>query len=382
MTEELLDSAMTTITADIIVIGAGIAGVSVAAQLAGEARVVVLERETAPGTHSTGRSAANWEPSFGTPVIRKLTLASGPFFRQPPDGFVEVPLSSPRGGLMVARESDGADVEEALANGYQPIDATEALRRVPLLKARDFAHFLVDEVMTDVDVDALLGGFLRAFKRKGGRLVTNAEVMAIARFGTDWVVDADGERYEAPIVVNAAGAWADVIAALAGLPKLGLTPKRRSAAIIAAPPDPGFPRWPQVYPAGEGFYCKPTGGRLMLSPADATPVEPHDAWSDDLKLAEAVEAYQAVIDHEVTRLERSWGGLRTFAPDGDPVVGYDPEAHGFFWLAGQGGYGIQTSDALSRLAAALVLRHPVPDDLAAMVIDAASLDPARFRQGA
>jgi D-arginine dehydrogenase len=223
-----------------------------------------------------------------------------------------------------------------------------------------------------------MNGFLKTFRRRGGRLHTKAEVSGISRNGRNWTLLAGGATYEAPILVNAAGAWADEVAALAGLPRIGLQPKRRSAAIIPAP-CPELARWPQLGTISETFYCKPTGGKLMLSPCEATPVEPHDAWADDLKLAEAVEACQAAIDHEVTRLERTWGGLRTFAPDGDPVAGFDPVAEGFFWLAGQGGYGIQTSAAMARLAAALVLGRPVPPDIARKGVKASDLEPGRLK---
>jgi D-arginine dehydrogenase len=369
---------MSAITADILVIGAGIAGASAAAELQGEARVILLEREAMPGTHSTGRSAANWEPTFGTPLIRRLTLATGPFLKSPPDGFADVRLVEPRGGLMVARAGEDRLVEEAIAAGNRRIDAVEAKRLIPLLRTQGFEHFLLDDTLHDVDVDALLGGFLRAFRRRGGTLVTRAEARRIERTGGAWTVETGSTNYSAPILVDAAGAWADEVAALAGLPRLGLKPKLRSAAIIPAPPGQDIARWPQLGSVDEAFYCKPMAGRLMLSPCEATPVEPHDAASDDLKLAEAVEAYQATLEHEVTRMERSWGGLRTFSPDGDPAVGFDARGRGFFWLAGQGGYGIQTSAAMARVAAALVLGRPVPGDIAAHGVTAAALDPARL----
>jgi D-arginine dehydrogenase len=367
-------------TADVIVIGGGIAGASVAAEVAGAgAQVVLLEMEGQAGYHATGRSAAMFEPSEGAPIVRALTRASHAFFAQPPAGFVEVPLLSPRGVLMLAYDGQEALVEEAMRNGYVAVDAPFARSKLPLAKLDGAAAILWDGTAQDIDVDALHAGRLRALRRTKGQVVVDAPVRRGQRADGTWRLEAGAERYEAPLVILAAGAWSDQVATACGVTPVGLQPKRRSAAIVAGPPGVAVNDWPEILPIDISFYCKPMGGKLMLSPAEEEPVEPHDAWADDLRLAEAAAGLEQLVDMHVQRLERTWGGLRTFAPDGLPVVGFDPDAEGFFWLAGQGGYGIQTSPALSKLAAALIARRDVPADLAREGIALEPLSPYRFR---
>jgi len=357
-------------TADIAIVGAGIAGASLAARLAGKAKVVLLEMEPHPGYHATGRSAATYEPTYGPPVIRALTTASGTFFRHPPVGFAEVPLLSARGVLLVGGSGDDALAKEALALGFQPVSLRDARARIPLLRD-GLAHMLLDDTTMDIDVDALLGGFLGQHRRGGGALITGARLEAGARMSGAWQIQTSAGDFEAPVLVNAAGAWADDVARRCGLLPLGLAPKRRCACMVAPPAAADVAQWPLLATLRETFYAKPSGGKLMVSPFDEVPSEPHDAFADDLLLAEGIDAYQLVVAHEVTRIERSWGGLRTFAPDGDPVVGFDPAADGFFWCAGQGGYGIQSSPALSELAAGLLMGSTSPF--------ARQLSPSRLR---
>jgi D-arginine dehydrogenase len=367
-------------TADVIVIGGGIAGASAAAEIAAEgARVLLLEMESQPGYHATGRSAAMYEPSEGAAIVRALTRASYAFLSHPPEGLVDVPLLSPRGVLMLAYEGDETLIEEARRNGYLEVDAGFARSKLPLVKLDGVVAILWDGEAQDIDVDALHGGRLRALRRAKGEVIVDAPVRQSARVDDVWRLQAGDGTYEAPTIVLAAGAWSDQVAALCGVAPVGLQPKRRSAAIIAGPVGVSVNDWPEILPIDISFYCKPMGGKLMLSPAEEDPVEPHDAWADDLKLAEAAAGLERLVDMSVQRLERTWGGLRTFAPDGLPVVGFDPAAEGFFWLAGQGGYGIQTSPALSRLAAALIAGRDVPADLAREQITRAALSPARFR---
>ena len=367
-------------TADVIVIGGGIAGASVAAELAaGGARVLLLEMESQPGYHATGRSAAMYEPSEGAPIVRALTRASYPFFGQAPKGLVDVPLLSPRGVLMLAYDGDEALVEETKRNGYVEVDAAFARSKLPLVKLDGASAILWDGQAQDVDVDALHAGRLRALRRGKGEVITDAPVRRGARTDGVWRLEAGGEAYEAPIVVLAAGAWSDQVAASCGVTPVGLQPKRRSAAIVAAPAGVSVNDWPEILPIDISFYCKPMGGKLMLSPAEEDPVEPHDAWADDFRLAEAAAGLEQLVDMQVQRFERTWGGLRTFARDGLPVVGFDPDADGFFWLAGQGGYGIQTSPALSKLAAALIARQEPPSDLVREGVSPEPLSPRRFR---
>ncbi|HWA48495.1 MAG TPA: FAD-binding oxidoreductase [Dongiaceae bacterium] len=367
--------------ADIIIIGGGIAGASLAAELcgAGAGRVLVLEMESQPGYHATGRSAAMYEPCDGAPLVRALTRASGSFFADPPSGFVETPLLSPRGVLMLGYEGDEAAVETALQGGYEMVDAAFARARLPIVKTDGAVAILWDGTAQDIDVDALHAGRLRALRRSGGKVVVEAKVEHGARQDGVWKLKTTAGDFEAPVIVDAAGAWADQVARACGVRPVGLQPKRRSAAIIAGPDGARVQDWPEILPADVSFYCKPMGGKLMLSPAEEEPMEPHDAWADDLRLAQAAERLETMTEIRVQRLERSWGGLRTFAPDGLPVVGFDPDAADFFWLAGQGGYGIQTSPAMSRLAAALLAGTALPVELAKENIGAETFSPNRFR---
>ncbi|MFO1088799.1 MAG: FAD-binding oxidoreductase [Hyphomicrobiales bacterium] len=366
-----------TVTADVAIVGAGIAGVSLAYRLAPALKVVILEREDWPGYHASGRSAAMYEPTFGPPVMRAFTRASGAFFHDPPTGFAESPLVTDRGVLMVGEPGDEALLAEALTWGYEP--ATEAFARalVPRIRFKRAIGFLWDGATKDIDVDVLLQGYLRAAKRAGATVSCSLPLLKATRAHGAWRLETVKGLVEAPVVVNGAGAWADGIADLFGARPRGLQPKRRSAMICPAPEGEDVDRWPQVFPAREDFYCKPTGGKLMISPADADPMDPHDAYADDLRLAEGAAAFERLIDWPITRVERSWGGLRTFAPDGDPVVGYDDSAEGFFWLAGQGGYGMQTSPALSEAAACLLKRQPLPGYVLEQGVGAADIAPSR-----
>lgn len=367
-------------TADVVVIGGGIAGASAAAEIAAAgAQVLLLEMESQPGYHATGRSAAMYEPCEGVAVVRALTVASHGFFSSPPDGFADAPLLTPRGVLMLGYEGDETLVADAKRNGFAEADAAFARAKLPLVKLDGATAILWDGQAQDIDVDALHGGRLRALRRAKGEVVTDAVVRRGVRSGGVWRLEAGDSTHEAPTVVVAAGAWSDRVAASCGVTPVGLQPKRRSAAIVAGPAGASIAGWPEISPVDVSFYAKPTGGKLMLSPADEEPMEPHDAWADDLRLAEAAAGLEAMVDIQVQRLERTWGGLRTFAPDGLPVIGFDPAAAGFFWLAGQGGYGIQTSPALSRMAAALIGGRDLPADLVRAGVAPRQLSPQRFR---
>jgi D-arginine dehydrogenase len=367
-------------SADVIVIGGGIAGASAAAEIAaGGARVLVLEMERQPGYHATGRSAAMYEPCEGVPIVRALTRASHVFLSSPPDGFADVPLLSPRGVLMPAFPGDQETAAEAVRSGFVAVDAAFARSKLPLVKLDGAIAILWDGAAQDIDVDALHAARLRALRRAKAAIIVDAPVRRGTRSDGVWRLEAGDDAYEAPAIVVAAGAWSDEIAACCGVGPIGLQPKRRSAAILSGPAGVSVAEWPEISPVDVSFYAKPMGGKLMLSPADQDPVGPHDAWADDLKLAEAAAGLERLVDMTVQRFERSWGGLRTFAPDGLPVVGFDPAADGFFWLAGQGGYGIQTSPALSSLAAALVTGGPVPPDLGLGSAVLEALSPKRFR---
>ena len=353
-----------TKTADIIVIGAGAAGLGAAARLAGDASVVVLEAEHAPCYHSTGRSAAIYVKSYGPPGVRAATAASEPFFLEPPSGLAEAPLLSPRGFLYVDYDGRGMDALLATSPDLEPVTTEEAKELCPILKTAGMTAAAYETDSRDIDVDLLTTVYRRMMSAGGAAIEVNARVAALSRAGGVWRADTQAGAFEAPIVVNAAGAWASHVGALAGATPVEITPCRRSAAV--APIDMNVDRWPLVADADESWYARPMSGRLMISPADQDPVEACDIYPDDMVLAEGIDRFSRRVDFEVKRIERTWAGLRSFAPDGEPVVGFDPAAEGFFWLAGQGGYGIQTSPALSQLAADLVLNRAPSLDAAAV----------------
>jgi D-arginine dehydrogenase len=352
----------------VLVVGGGMAGASAAANLASSHSVAILEREDQPGIHSTGRSAALFSEIYGNAPVRALTRASRRFLFEPPPGFAESRLTAPRGALHIAR----ADQMTALhafaalpdvAATTRLVDASEALALSPLLRA-DYAAAAVHEPQArDIDVHALHQGYLRQLRAGGGRVITRCGVTALDYSAGLWRVTTDQGALEAPVIVNAAGAWADRIGAMAGLAPVGLTPCRRTAITVDAPAAPDIAASPMTLDIGQQFYFKPDAGKLLLSPADETPSEPCDAQPDELDIATVIDRVERATILKVTRVRSKWAGLRSFVADRTPVVGYDPACTGFFWLAGQGGYGIQTAPALGRLAAALVRYEPPPADL-------------------
>ena len=367
---------------DIAVIGAGIAGAGVAAELAPHARVALLERESAPGYHTTGRSAALFTKTYGPAVIRALSRASEAFFDAPGEGFADHPLLTPRGTVLCARADQIARLEAELAelgpaSRIRRIDAAEARQLCPLLRADYLAAALRDDESRDIDVDALHRGFLRRLAAAGGATRLRAEVTALAPDPAGWRLALREDEITADVVVNAAGAWADEIGAMAGAARIGLQPKRRTAAIVAAPDGVDPARMHMVVDIAEEFYLKPEAGKLLISPADETPSPPCDAQPEEIDVAIAVDRIECAFDLTVRRIEHKWAGLRSFVADKCPVVGFDPQRAGFFWLAGQGGYGIQTAPALSRTAAALVRGARVPSDIADQGVSAEALGPAR-----
>jgi D-arginine dehydrogenase len=371
---------MTETVFDIVVIGGGIAGASVGAHLAQTARVALLEREEFPGYHSTGRSAALFSEIYGNEVVRALSRASRDFFLSPPPGFAAHALVQPRGSLHVAREDQLVALEsfaqsEDVSGAIRRLTRAEALRACPILRPEAVAAALLEEDAADVDVAALHQGYLRQFRTSAGTLVTSADVRALRHDGAGWHVETSERTYRAGVVVNAAGAWADTVARLAGAAPLQIQPCRRTAILVELPTGIVADTWPMVIDMDEEFYMKPDAGLLLISPADETPVEACDIQPEELDIAIAVDRVEEATTLRIDRVRRRWAGLRSFAPDRTPVIGFDPVLPDFFWLAGQGGYGIQTAPAASRLAAALVRREPVPFDLPGI---AAQLSPQRF----
>lgn len=369
---------------DLAIVGAGIAGASVAYFASAHARVLLLEREAQPGHHSTGRSAAMFMESYGPPQVRALTRASRPFLEQPPPGFATTPLLRPRGALYVAApdQLDAARTLHAtLVRDGCParwLDRGAALARVPVLRPETTAAAVLDPLAADLDVDALHQGFLRGARSRGAQLVCNAEVTALERDGDAWHVVAGERAWTARTVVNAAGAWVDAVAALAGVPPIAIEPRRRSAFVFTPPDGVDAHDWPCVAAVDEGWYFKPDAGLLLGSPANADPVAPHDVVPEELDVALGIHRIEQATTITIRRPRRTWAGLRSFVADGELVGGFDPLAPGFFWVAALGGYGIQTSAAMGAACAALLTGRPLPDAVVREGLDAPAL---RVRRG-
>ena len=361
---------------DVLIVGAGIAGSSLAYELAAQRDVVLLEREAQPGYHSTGRSAAMLSATYGAPPVRALARASYGFLAAPPPDFAETALLSPRGMLHLARQDQLAALEAADSAAVRRLDRTAVCDLVPLLDPAYVAGGLLEADAMAIDVAALHQGYLRGVRRQG-RLVSDAEVTAIARTADGWRIESTAGGFRASVLVDAAGAWADGLAAMAGVTPIGLVPKRPTAILIE-PPDGLDPSpWPMVIDLDERFYVKPEGGMLLVSPADETPVAPCDVRPEEIDVAHAVAQYEQVTGRTVPRIGHRWAGLRSFVADHLPVVGPDPDVPGFVWLAGQGGAGIMTAPALARIAAVQITTGAPPPDLD---LDSASLGVARLRR--
>ncbi|EQM67886.1 NAD(P)/FAD-dependent oxidoreductase [Pseudomonas solani] len=370
---------------DFIIIGAGIAGASTGYWLSRQGKVAVLEREEHAGYHSTGRSAALYTVAYGTPQVRALTGASRAFFDNPPQGFSEHPILTPRGEMVVDFSDDPDELRrqfdsarESVAE-VQLLDADQACALVPVLRREKVFGAMLDPSAADIDTDALHQGYLRGIRRNGGTVHTGHDVQAIAREGDLWRVTTGQGEFSAPVLVNAAGAWCDGLAALAGVRPLGLQPKRRAAFIFAAPEGVDSHAWPALVSLDESFYFKPDAGMLLGSPANADPVDAHDVQPEELDIAMGIHQIEEHTHMSIRRPARTWAGLRSFFADGDLVAGYDDKAPGFFWVAGQGGYGIQTSAAMGEASASLILRQPLPEHLGRFGLNEAMLSPARLR---
>lgn len=374
---------METHHCDIIVIGAGIAGTSVAAQLCDDAQVILLEAEAQPAYHATGRSAAMYAPSYGPTPIQKLTMASGAFFHHPQADFTQAPLLSPCNVLMIGTQHQQGALDEFMhicggVDTLHRITAQDIVDIQPLLRAGYAASGILDTAASDIDVHALHSGFLRQFKQNGGVLHTATPVLSMQHKKGYWQVKSKNTEFTAKIVVNAAGAWAEEIGQMAGAEKIGLVPKRRTALMVSPPDGVVVDDLPMVIDIDEGFYLKPQGGQLLISPANEDPMPACDVQPDEMDIAICIDRIERAFALKIDRIASKWAGLRSFVADKSPVVGYSKQVEGFFWLAGQGGYGIQTSPAISLFARALILDNPLPESVVAEGVTPQMLCPSRL----
>lgn len=341
---------------DFLVIGGGISGASAAYELAETGTVLVLEGETSLGYHSTGRSAALFTRNYGGAVVRRINALSAPFFAAPPDGFCDGPLLSPRGALTVADDASLDQMPELLrlsepGEEIVAIPPSEALAMAPYLRPERIAAAIFEANVADIDVAGLHQGYLKGLARRGGVIRSGQMVQVLTRSNATWQVQTRSDTFHAKVIINAAGAWAEQIGAMAGTRPIGLVPMRRTAIVVDAPPGLDLTTSPAVDFLTSGAYIKPEAGKLMASPGDATPTLPHDVRPEELDIAHLAHWIETETLVPVRRIRHSWAGLRSFVPDDVPVVGFDPLVPGFFWLAGQGGYGIMMAPALGRLTA-------------------------------
>ncbi|MCK0120306.1 FAD-binding oxidoreductase [Loktanella sp. F6476L] len=354
---------------DFLVIGGGIAGLSVAARLAIHGKVTVLEAENSVGHHASGRSAALFEENYGNAAVKALNKASTKYHKTAHGGVL-----SPRGLMLVGRTGEEAAFADDVQNMHlTEITVTDAAGMIPILDTNVLTHAAYDAGALDIDTDLLSQNFARDLRAHRGTIVTNAAVTSISRTDHGWQVYA-GEMYDAKVIINAAGAWVDQIAAMADISPLVFQPYKRSMARIPAPGGHDVSDWPMVFGVNEAWYAKPDAGALIVSPADEEPAEPHDAWADDMVLAEGLDRYSQQVTEPVTRLLASWAGLRTFAPDRALVLGPSTQDDSFIWCAGQGGYGFATAPAASKLVSDSIAGKP--SELGADIV--AALSPSRF----
>ena len=372
-----------TVKYDYLVIGAGISGAAAAYELAQYGSVALIEAETAPGYHSTGRSAALYTPNYGSATVRRVNQVSSAFFTDPPAGFCDRPLLTPRGLLVIAGPGEEDRLTPILdlsgaGGAIEKVTAARALELAPVLRPERVAAAAYEKGVMDIDVAALHQGHLRGVKHRGGVVICGNRIQRLGRSGTHWQAVAGDTVVSGRIIVNAAGAWAGQIGEMAGATPIGLVPKRRTAIIVDPPPATNVDAMPVIdFVAGDA-YLKPDAGRIMASPGDQTPVEPQDVRPEEWDIAVLVDWLERETLIPVRRIAHSWAGLRSFVADETPVVGFDSTVPDFFWLAGQGGYGIMMAPALGRATADLIVSGYLPADLREGGIDEADLSPARF----
>jgi D-arginine dehydrogenase len=370
-------------TCDFLIIGAGMAGASTAYELSRVGKVVIIERESQPGYHTTGRSAALFVETYGNTVIRAINRASRAFLDGPPDGFCDGPILTPRGTMFVATDetlpnlqAEYAEVSQ-LTTSVHLIDAGDVHALHPALNRDLIVAGLHSPEDMDIDVSALHWGYLRGARSRGATLIGDAEMHGLERRGDTWFASTRVGDFEAPIVINAAGAWADRVGTMAGARPIGLVPKRRTAFTFYPPVDKDMRRLPGVIAADESWFLKPEAGHLLGSPADETPSVPCDAQPEELDLAIAIDRIETHTTLKVGGLVSKRAGLRSFVADKSPVVGMEPGLKGFCWCAGQGGYGIQTAPGMGRVTAAMATGEAFPEDLATLGLSAVDLAPDR-----
>ncbi|MGZ4763072.1 MAG: NAD(P)/FAD-dependent oxidoreductase [Ilumatobacteraceae bacterium] len=369
---------------DVLVVGGGIAGVSIGYELAADRSVGLLEMEATLAFHTTGRSVATFLESYGGRTIRLLTTASRAFMEDPPDGF-DRPLLKPLPLVWVAPHSDLEDLHSMHASvtefvpDVRALSADEVVDRTKVIRRDWVAGGLLEPGASEIDVAALHGGYAGRLRARGGEIHTSAGVVAMKRSGDLWhVVDRAGNSYLAPVVVNAAGSWCDLVAEIAGARPVGIHPLRRTVFTIGAPDELDPLSIPLVADVAGTFYFKPEGPQILCSPADEVPSEPCDARPEELDIAKAIDVINSATTLDIRHVRSSWAGLRNFVADRSPVAGFDDAVEGFFWFAGQGGYGIQISPALAQAGASLVRSGALPANLTARGLDSGALDRRRL----
>jgi D-arginine dehydrogenase len=369
---------------DFLVIGGGIAGVSAAYELAQHGSVTVLEQESTPGYHTTGRSAAISSLNFISPVVQALTVVSRDFLANAPECFGEYPLTSFRQSLWVTQhyqlEAHELMRQEALDRKYKvsELSADQVVQRCPVLRRDRVAKGLLEEDTLDLDVHGMLHGYIRGLRARGGTLVLNAEVASICKDGDLWKAQVGDTEYVSPVLINAAGAWGDVIAKKAGVIPLPLRPLRRTVFTFEAPAGVAANSWPFVYDTAEEFYFKLENGIILASAFDEIESVPCDVRPEEFDIAVAIDKIQTVTTLDIRSLKNKWAGLRTFAPDRELVVGEDSDAPGFYWVAGHGGIGLMTAPGAAQALASLIVNGGIPQSLSELGVTKEALAISRF----
>ncbi len=369
--------------ADIIIVGGGIVGISAAYFISQHASVIVVEQETAIGTHSSARTAGQFTVGIYAETMRKLAQASRSFLAKPPVGFADYPLLSPRGCLTVGRNEEKARLDKVygflsdVEANARYVNREEALNLFPVLKPDDVEMGVFEEDAMDIDVDLLLQSYAKGAKKNGTQILTGEPVKSIKRTSGKWSVDIAGDTISAPVILNASGAWSDEVSKLAGMAPIGLTPRRRTAFTFNAPDNRDVSAWPHVSNVNYKWYLHPEKHSFMGSPCDAVPTPPGNVYPDDLDVAQGIFNIEQDTTLKIKRPTGTWAGLRSYVADKNPVLGTRKNAEGFYWLAGHGGCGVLTSPALGKAAAALLTNRELPEELKALGITVSALSPDR-----